>query len=157
MKIYFSVVEETHVGNFEGNKQLMTFLQSQGHKLYRAPYVFSEDHRTFLRKELKIKRDATYSERRKIHLKWIDNSDLLLADVSYISEGMLMIVQRALDKPAMGLNKTPIILIRDKNKERKFGSLIKGLIEARQVVYFEYENINEVIKNWPKLLKKAKL
>jgi len=156
MKIYFSVdFEAIGEESAENQKKLMHFLQNQGHMLYRAPYAFSENPDLFLQKELRLNRKPTYTEQREIHMKWIDEANLLLANVSAPSEGRSMIIQRAIDKPKMGLPFTPIILIKGKKFDRRFGKIVTGLIESGKVVYYEYETIDDVINNWPNLLQKA--
>ncbi|MFQ6009806.1 MAG: hypothetical protein ACE5J7_01660 [Candidatus Aenigmatarchaeota archaeon] len=156
MKIYFSVVPEVAGGeSIENLKKLMHFLQDQGHVVYRAPYILSEDPNQFLQKELGFDREPNYTEQREAHMKWIDNADILLADLSVISEGRSMIIQRAIDKPEMGLPNTPIILIKGKKFNRRIGKLTSGLIESSKVIYYEYNNIDEVINNWQGLLQKS--
>lgn len=157
LKIYFSVDPEVRGGESRRNlKTLMQFLQDQGHTVYRAPYVLSENPDAFLRRELRLKKTPSFTQQREVHMRWIDDVDLLLADISVKSEGRSMIIQRALDKPAMGLPYTLIILIKGKRFERKFGKIVRGVIESDSVVYYEYTTIDEVIHNWPMLLKKAK-
>jgi len=157
MEIYFSV-EELKVADKEYVKslrKLMKFLQDSGNVVSRAPFAFSNEPDVFLQKELGLNRKPTLTEQGAAHMKWVDNADLMLADVSIPSEGRSMAIQRALDKPEMGMHYTPIIFIKAKKLERNFGRLIKGLIESGKVTYYEYANIDEVIKNWPKLVKKA--
>lgn len=105
-----------------------------------------------MQNELGFKRKATFTEQREAHMMWIDKSDLLLAELSTPSEGRSMIIQRALDKPDLALPFTPIILIKGRRFKRKFGKIVKGLIESGKVVYFEYGKIEEVINNWQNLL-----
>lgn len=114
--------------------------------------MYSQDPDLFLQKELGLKRKATFIEQREAHLKWIDNSDLLLAELSTPSEGRSMVIQRALDKKELRLPFTPIIPIKGKRFKRKFGKIVKGLIESGKVVYFEYDKIEEVINNWQNIL-----
>ena len=151
-KVYYSVDPEA-VGeeSSENQRKLIHFLEKEGYLVYRAPYVFSDDPDLFLQKELGLNRKPTYAEQREAHLKWIDDADILVADVSAPSEGRSAIIQRALDKPKMGLPPTKIILIKAKRINRKFGKIMQGLIESGKVVYFEYDQIEEVISNWRKL------
>ncbi|MEX0616276.1 MAG: hypothetical protein WD231_00520 [Candidatus Woykebacteria bacterium] len=156
MKIYFSVDPEVSGGESDVNlRKLMTFLQDEGHKLYRAEYVFATDPDLFLQKELGLNRKPTFREQREVHIKWIDESDLLLAEISAPSEGRSMVIQRAIDKPRMGLPYTPIIIIKGKKFDRRIGKIVRGLIESGEVVYYEYDKLEEVIENWPKLLKQS--
>ncbi len=156
MKIYFSVDPEVHGGESRENlEKMMKFLQNEKHKVYRAEYVYSDDRNSYLQKELGIKRDPTYTEQRALYMKWIDDSDVLLAEMSSPSEGRSMIIQRALDKPLMGMSYTPIILIKGKQFKRRTGKIVNGLIESDDVVYCEYDSIDDVIKSWPQLLNKA--
>jgi hypothetical protein len=156
MKIYFSVDPEAGGGeSVENLKKLMCFLQDQGNVVYRAPYVLSENPNLFLQKELGLDKAPSFAEQREIHLKWIDDADLLLADISVPSEGRSMIIQRAIDKPEMGLPNTPVILIKGKGFERRFGKIMSGLIESGKVTYYEYKNIDEIMADWPQLLQKA--
>lgn len=156
MKIYFSLDPETSdKSDIEKYRKFVEFLQKESHILYRAPYVLSENPEMFLRKEMGLDRNLSYAEKRDVHMTWIDVADILLADVSHQSEGMFMIVQRALDKPKMGLNHTPIIFIRNKKSERKFGSIVHGLIDSSTIVYFEYDSVDEVMEHWRDLLEKA--
>ena len=155
MKIYFSVDTVQEDEPIEGLKKLMGFLHEEGHTLYRAPYILSKNPDLYLQKELGLKRKPTSKEERALHMRWIDDSDLLLADVSAPSEGRSIIIQRALDKPAMGLPYTPVMLIRDKKVERRFGKIMSGIIHSNETVYYEYANIKDVIGDWPTLLNKA--
>ena len=156
MKIYFSVDPEVAGGeSIENLRKLMNFLQDEGHIVYRAPYVLSDNPDLFLQKELGLASKATYTKQRETHIKWIDDADVLLADVSVPSEGRSMIIQRAIDKPEIGLPCTPIILIKGKRFNRRFGKIVQGLIESGSVVYYEYENIDSVIGDWSKLISEA--
>ncbi len=155
MKIYFSIDTEVD-DSLENTKKLMNFLQSQGHTLYRAPYAISNNRNQFMRKDLGLNRDPTKTEIRDIHIKWIDNSDLLLADISYPSEGMWRIIQRAKDNKDFRSRFIPIILIKNKKIERKFGEIVTGELESGDVVYYEYDSIDDVINIWPTLVEKAK-
>lgn len=153
MKVYFSVDPEAEDENHSNSlKKLNSFFLTKKYLLFRSPYVFSKDPKKFLMDELKIKRDPTKVEQRQIHFKWIDDSDLLVADISFPSEGRSMIIQRAIDKPLMGLPSTPIILIKNKQYKRRFGKIVQGLLEDKKITFFEYKDINEVIKAWDDLL-----
>ena len=66
-----------------------------------------------------------------------------------------MVIQRALDKPLMGKPYTPVILIKGKKFSRRMGRIMKGLTETSGVVYYEYENIEEVMRKWTELLSMA--
>ena len=156
MKIYFSVDLETEGGESEVNlTKLMEFLQNERYIVYRAPYALSNNPDTFLKNLTKSKKNLSLTKQREIHIKWIDEADLLLAEISAKSEGRAMIIQRALDKPFMGRNNTPIIIIKGNRFKRKIGKIVKGLIASEEVIYFEYDEIDEVIKQWPKLIKQA--
>ena len=157
MKIYLSVDPEVTGGEtIENLKKLTEFIQEQGHIVFRAPYVLANDPEKYLRDVFGNGRELSAAEQRKLHMQWIDESDLLIAELSLSSEGRAMIIQRALDKPRMGLSKTPIIFIKGKQFPRKFGRIVRGLIEGREVTYFEYNSIQDVITNWPQLCKEAK-
>ncbi|MCX6705336.1 MAG: hypothetical protein NT162_03310 [Candidatus Woesebacteria bacterium] len=55
---------------------------------------------------------------RKVDLEWVDAATHLIAVVDGPSHGVGMEIQRALDKPKMGLPKTPILcLVREENLE----------------------------------------
>jgi hypothetical protein len=55
---------------------------------------------------------------RKIDLEWVDAATHLIAVVDGPSHGVGMEIQRALDKPRMGLSKTPILcLVQAENLE----------------------------------------
>jgi len=152
-KIYYSVDPEAKgEESGESQRKLLRFLEKQGYLVYRAPYIFSDDPDLFLQKELGLDRKPTYTEQREAHLKWIDNADVLVADVSAPSEGRSAIIQRALDKPKMGLPSTKIILIKVRRSERKFGKIMRGLIESGKVVYFEYDQIEGVMTEWKNLI-----
>ncbi|MBI3576581.1 hypothetical protein HY086_00905 [Candidatus Gottesmanbacteria bacterium] len=156
-RIYFSVDPEVTGGESPENlKKVMEFLQSRGYTVYRAPYVFADDRDEFLQRELGLDRPATLPQQRDLHMKWIDQTDILLADISTSSEGRAMIIQRALDKPTMGLPQTHIIFIKGKSFDRHIGKIVRGLIEGDEVVYFEYDRIEEVIENWDTLVAKKK-
>jgi hypothetical protein len=156
MKIYFSVDPEVSGGEtMENLKHLMTFLQNTGHTIYRGPYVLADDPEQYLLDNFGIRPDD-FAGQHKLHFDWIDQVDLLLAEVSTKSEGRSMIIQRALDKPLMGLPPTPVILIKNRQLDRHFGRIVRGLIQDKQVVYFEYDTIAEVENNWNRLLEKVK-
>lgn len=156
MKIYFSIDPEvSDLVATRAAKKLLNFLQKQGHIVFRAPYALAKDPDFWLRKSLHFKKTPSFAQQREIHVGWIDKADLLVADISDKSEGMVMIIQRALDKPLIGLNFTPIILLKNKNRDRKFGRIVKGLIESGRVVFFEYDSIDNVVKNWQYLVSQA--
>lgn len=75
----------------------------------------------------------------------------MVADVSAPSEGRMYIIKHVLDKPNRGLPNTKVLLIKAKSRQRRFGSIIKDLIEDGRVTYFEYDIIEEVIDNWDQL------
>lgn len=156
MNIYFSIDPEVSGGETRQNlKKLLDFLVNQGHVIYRAPYVLAEDQDQYLLENFGVRPDD-FSNQLKLHLEWIDKSDLLLADVSNKSEGRSMIIQRALDKPLMGLSATPIIFIKNRRFDRRFGRIVRGLIQNKKVIYFEYDSVTEVKNNWDTLVKRAK-
>lgn len=70
MKIYFSVDPEVNGGESDENlKKLISFLEEEeGHKLYRSPYVYSENPDLFLQKEFGLDRKPTFPEQREIHI-----------------------------------------------------------------------------------------
>ena len=153
MNIYFSIDPEVSGGETKENlKKILHFLTSQGHTVYRAPYVLAENPNQYLLKHFGVAADD-FSSQLKLHLKWIDASDVLLADVSTKSEGRSMIIQRALDKPRMGLPVTPIIFIKNRRFDRRFGRIVRGLIQSKQVNYFEYTEIADVKNNWDSLVR----
>ena len=154
MNIYFSIDPEVSGGETRKNlKKLLDFLVRKGHVIYRAPYVLAEDHDQYLLENFGVKADD-FAGQLKLHLEWIDKSDLLLADVSNKSEGRSMIVQRALDKPLMGLSATPIIFIKSRRFDRRFGRIVRGVIQDKKIIYFEYDNIAEVEDHWDDLVAK---
>lgn len=155
-RIYYSVdPEAAGEESAENQKSLLKFLQSRGYTVYRAPYVFSEDPEVYLQRELGLENPPSPTQQREAHIRWIDDANILLADMSAPSEGRAMIIQRALDKEHMSLPQTMIILIKNAKIERKFGKIIQGLIDSGRVVYFEYKTIEEVLEKWDKLVTQA--
>lgn len=153
MKIYFSVDPEVEESESIDNLiKLWTFLTEKGYVVFRAPYIFAENPDDYLKKELGLKKNPSYKEQRAAHMKWLDESDILLADISVPSEGRSMIIQRTLDKPKMGMNPTKIILIKGNKFNRKFGRIVKGLIESGEVIYYEYQKIENVMEKWTELI-----
>ena len=155
MNIYFSVDPEVSGGETPENlRRVLQFLLHLGHDVYRAPYALAENPDRYLQKNLGVSPDD-FKGQRALHMEWIDKADVLLADVSNKSEGRSMIIQRALDKPLMGLPATPVILIKNRALSRHFGRIIRGLIQTEKVIYFEYDSIEEVENNWNDLVGKA--
>lgn len=148
--VYYSVDPEA-VGEEspEIQKKLMNFLQEKGHVVHRAAYIFSDDPEAFM-----ADAQAQYKTKTKLEVyeRWVDESDIVIADVSAPSEGRMYIIKHALDKPNRGLPSTKVLLIKAKSKQRRFGSIIQDLIDSGRVVYFEYDKIEQVIDSWDQLV-----
>ncbi len=123
MKIYLSVAFK----DSKELKKLMLFLQEQGHEVFRAPYVFSDNPESLFKNNV---------DERKEHIKWVDGCDVLIADISEPSEGRAMMIQRAVD---MGKK---IVFIKKGNRE--IGHVFQGLVD--EVGCLEYENIEKVVE-----------
>ena len=154
--LYFSVDPEVSDGESKENLTKLTkSLQEMGYQVYRAPYVFSDDPEVYLRNHLNLDHNPSYSEQREAHIKWVDEADILLAEISSKSEGRSMIIQRALDAPLMGIKKKKIVLIKGRQFDRRLGRIVRGLIESGEVKYFEYDRIEEVVENWQELIRES--
>jgi hypothetical protein len=149
MRVYFSIDLEAAGGESREHLLAVTqFLESRGHEVLRAPYVLADNPDAYLRDTFGIAPDD-FKSQLELHYEWVDSSDLVLADMSQKSEGRAMIIQRALDKPSLGLVRTPILLIQSKQFKRSFGRIVRGLIASQQVNFYEYDDLENLF-SWLK-------
>ena len=83
---------------------------------------------------------------RRFDLEWVDEATHMIAVVNGSSHGVGMEIQRALDKPRMGLNKTPILcLIREDLLDRNLTFMIRGVSKDECDSYFlkTYKDITD--------------
>ena len=154
MKVLYGLDDVREVNLLRAHR-FIEFLQRQWYEVYWAPYILAKDREAFLQQESNILQKLTFAEKRQVFVNWADLADLFVIDVTKDSEDLAMIMQRGLDKPFKGLKITPIILIRDASEERHYGNMLKGVVEGKQAVYFEYNTIDNVMENWDVLLNKA--
>ncbi len=74
---------------------------------------------------------------RKVDLDWVDEATHLVAVVNGASYGVGMELQRAIDKPRMGMNVTPILCLVQKNELSGLSSMIRGVDVVAEGVPFE--------------------
>jgi hypothetical protein len=87
---------------------------------------------------------------REVDIDWVDEATHLIAIVNGASYGVGVELQRALDKPKMGMNKTPILCLVHQSRLEKLSSMVRGIDAKKEESLFEltvYEAINEVKDN----------
>lgn len=147
--IYFSTDPEAEgEPSPQIHQQLMDFLHQRGYIVHRAEYVFASNPERFMKDTME---QLGTDSKLFVHEHWVDEADIVVADVTAPSEGRLYIIKHALDKPHRDLPAPKLILIKDKSSQRRFGSIIQELIDTR-AAYFEYSDIQEVIDNWDRLI-----
>ncbi len=82
---------------------------------------------------------------RKVDVGWVDEATHLVAVVNGASYGVGMELQRALDKPKMGMNETPVLCLVHKNCLDKLSSMVRGVDKESEASNFHlrvYEDID---------------
>jgi hypothetical protein len=84
---------------------------------------------------------------RKMDLEWVEEATHLVALVNSPSSGVGMEIQHAIDKPRMGLNKTPILCLVREDLADKITWMIRGLTseEAHLRTYKDYTEATQLI------------
>ena len=74
-------------------------------------------------------------EARRIDFQWVDQATHLVAVVNGPSHGVGMELQRAIDKPLMGMNRTPVLCIAHQDLLEKVTWMIRGATNERMTVF----------------------
>lgn len=81
---------------------------------------------------------------RGVDIGWVDEATHMLAIVNGASYGVGMELQRAIDKPKMGMNKTPILCLVHKSRLDNLSRMIKGIDPENEGCVLElytYDNL----------------
>lgn len=80
---------------------------------------------------------------RRQDIKWVDQATHFVALVNAASHGVGMEIQRALDKPAMGLNRTPILSLIHESLFEPMSMMVRGVdpIESPQYYLKTYASL----------------
>ena len=163
MKVYFSNSIKGDLGKVEDiGIEVVRFLSENGADVLSENVAFlnpDEGLPIFKRRtgiDLTKVRDKDERARiiRDIDISWVDKATHLVAIVNGASYGVGMELQRALDKPKMEMNKTPILCLVHKNSIDKLSSMVRGVDKDREGSMFdlrEYEDIDgakEIIENF---------
>lgn len=87
-------------------------------------------------------------------LEWVDEADALVALVNSASHGVGMEIQRAIDKPKMGMKETPILCLIREDLFSNLTWMIKGINnkEAPKFVLKTYKDLEEAKNHIKKFL-----
>lgn len=91
---------------------------------------------------------------READMGWVDEATHLIAIVDTPSHGVGMELQRALDKPRMGMNLTPILcLVQEDKWEEELSNMIKGISKkdspvAEVITYKDLEDAKRIISDF---------
>lgn len=127
------------------NWQIVQFIQAGGGQILDE-HVGGRDladvERIFERKWGRTEEDPQFV--RKVDIEAIDNADYMIAIVSKPSLGIGMEIQRALDKPGMGLNHTPILCLKADDGSR-LSKMVTGIspAENRDFVLATFKSVGE--------------
>lgn len=135
-KIYFS---NSIAGDTGGNKDisidLVKFMLKKGANVLSEDVAFRDQKIMFPIFKKKTGIDLTKIKNqdkkakivRRTDLNWVDEADYLIAIVNGASYGVGMEIQRAIDKPRLGLNKTPILCLVYKDLLKDVSLMIRGV------------------------------
>jgi hypothetical protein len=86
---------------------------------------------------------------RRQDLEWVDEATHVVALVNAPSLGVGMEIQRAIDKPRLGMNSTPILCLISKDRSPGLSFMIRGVSEEESPLFQlrEYENLNQAQKH----------
>ncbi len=73
---------------------------------------------------------------REQDIDWVDEATHVVALVNAPSHGVGMEIQRALDKPAMGMNRTPILALIHENLLEPMSRMVRGVRPTKHPEYF---------------------
>lgn len=153
MRVYFSNSIKGEMGGVEDiGQKVVGFLSENGADVLseNVAYLKPEDGLPIFKSRTGI--DLTQItepvERaktiRKVDIGWVDEATHLVAVVNGASYGVGMELQRALDKPKMGMNKTPILCLVHQNRLEKLSSMVRGVDAEKEEAVFEivaYEDV----------------
>lgn len=156
-KVYFST--SIRGGQRRGRflRQCVKYIQLLGAEVLSENVVAEtqSERNTIFHKNTGISlQDASFPWKtiRRINIDWVDQADYLIAEVTAPSLGVGMEIQRALDKPKMGLNFTKILCLCQADIVEKDGLswMIKGAEAKKEngfqlVSYRSFDNIKKII------------
>jgi hypothetical protein len=130
--------------------KIITFLQSQGAEVLSEHVAATSFEEMFKIVEKRSNKTAEELKKmspqewafyiRKLDIEWVDKATHVVALVNGPSHGVGMELQRALDKPKMGLNSTPIICLIHEELQKNLSAMILGVTPE--------ENPNYIVKTY---------
>lgn len=131
MKIYFSgpiVVAEG--GDLNFNWDLVQFMKERGGQVL-SEHVGgrNQEERTELFRKNTGKDQSEDSFVRHMDLKWVNEADAVVAVINKPSFGVGMEIQRAIDKPRMGMKRTPVLCLRSSALTTRESKMITGITD----------------------------
>lgn len=135
MKIYFSgpiVVAEG--GDLEFSWKLVNFMKEKGANVL-SEHVGgrSAEERTELFRKNTGRDQTDDAFVRGSDLSWVNESDCVVAVINKSSFGIGMEIQRAIDKPGMGMNHTPVLCLLSDEVTAKQSKMITGITQAENL------------------------
>lgn len=168
MKVYFSNSIKGEMGEVEDiGQEVVGFLSENGADVLSENVAFlkpEEGLPIFKRRTgIDLTQITEPIERartiRKVDINWVNEATHLVAVVNGASYGVGMELQRAIDKPKIGLNKTPILCLVHTSRVEKLSSMVRGVDPDKEGAVFEialYEDVGGAKKQIAKFLSRNK-
>ena len=155
LKVYFSNSIKGEIGKVEDiGVSVVTFLIEKGADVLSENVAFLKPEiglPIFQRRTgIDLTKVTDDMERariiRKADINWVDNATHLIAIVNGASYGVGIELQRAMDKPKMGMNRTPVLCLAHKDSFSGLSNMIKGIDPVAEGIPFEltaYEDLED--------------
>src|SRR3989338_2250031 len=145
MRVYFSNSIKGKMGEVEDiGQEVVGFLSENGADVLseNVAYLKPEDGLPIFERRtgIDLTRITEPIERAKtirgVDIAWVDEATHLVAVVNGASYGVGMELQRALDKPKMGMNETPILCLVHQSSLEKLSSMVRGVDAEKEDAVF---------------------
>lgn len=132
LKIYFSgPIVVAKDGDSDFNWELVQFMKEKGAKVL-SEHVGgrNQDERNILfRKNTGVEDESNDSVVRTADIRWVDECHVMVSVINRASFGIGMEMQRAIDKPKMGKNFTPILCLLSNEITARQSKMITGITD----------------------------
>jgi len=158
-KIYFSNSISGDIGTTKAiSIDLVKFMLTKGANVLSEDVAFRDPKIMFpiFKKKTGVdlskirNKDKKAEMIRKVDLNWVDEADYFIAVVNGASYGVGMEIQRAIDKPRLGLYETPILCLVHKDILKDVSPMIRGVSKKEAPnfqlkTYKDLKNVKEIV------------
>ena len=154
LKVYFSNSIRGEMGSVEDiGVEIVNFMAENGANVLSENVAFLEPEiglPMFQRRTgIDLTKVTVAEERariiREVDISWVDEATHLVAVVNGASYGVGMELQRAMDKPKMDMNETPVLCLVHKSCLESLSSMVRGVDTKKEGSNFElkvYEDVD---------------